>query len=383
MIVDALRKVWHEPAVTPRPRYSWWDLALVPAAFALVVIDLSETNDYVAARIGAGFVLCVLLPFRRRWPLAIHVAVILAVEPLASYVVHDDSQVPAVALLAVIGPYALLRWDSGRNIVLGADAMIVMVVVALLFGPSGDVFSYLLFWGTPVITGFAVRSRASVAEGRLREAQLAERHRIARELHDSVAHHVSGISIQANAAQAVVATQPEAAAAAMRQVSVAASEALNEMRRMVATLRAEDGTIELRPQAGLGEIAELATGRTAPRVEVEMTGDLELLEPSIEAGLYRLAQESVTNASRHARHAKVVWVRVVGGPTAIELTVIDDGDTTIAQGRPRDGFGLVGMRERATLLGGSFDAGPALPHGWRVEARLPRRTRPAPVEAVG
>ena len=122
----------------------------------------------------------------------------------------------------------------------------------------------------------------------------------------------------------------------------------------------------------MADIEQLATtGPVQPLVEVTLTGELQDLSPSVEAAIYRLAQESVTNARRHARHATRVSVRVAGEADRVLLTVDDDGSTGSPHRSP-DGYGLVGMRERATLLGGTFAAGPIADRGWRVEANLPR-----------
>ena len=108
-----------------------------------------------------------------------------------------------------------------------------------------------------------------------------------------------------------------------------------------------------------------------PRVEVDLSGDLEDLWPSVGAAVYRIAQESVTNAVRHARHATRIQIRVAGDADCVRLTVSDDGEAGSAVSS-LDGYGLVGMNERATLLGGSFEAGPGPERGWTVDAVLPR-----------
>jgi signal transduction histidine kinase len=134
-------------------------------------------------------------------------------------------------------------------------------------------------------------------------------------------------------------------------------------------LRANQDT-EFAPQPGVAEVEHLATDeRTNPRVEVTLDGELDDLSPAMGAAIYRLAQESVTNARRHARHASRVTVAVTGDADHVRLTIDDDGSA--AGNRATDGYGLVGMRERASLLGGTFHAGPA-ERGWRVEAVLPR-----------
>jgi signal transduction histidine kinase len=157
-----------------------------------------------------------------------------------------------------------------------------------------------------------------------------------------------------------------------------ASRALTEMRTIVGALRrGEDG--DLTPQLGVLDIERLAQSNGhAPRVDVTLTGDLAGLPPSVDATLYRLAQESVTNALRHARHATNVQVVVTGDDDCVRLSVWDDGDARPAgAASSSSGFGLLGMAERARLLGGTLDAGPGRDRGWTVVAELPRRTATA------
>ncbi len=141
---------------------------------------------------------------------------------------------------------------------------------------------------------------------------------------------------------------------------------------MVGALRQGDDAA-LAPQVGVPDIERLARSRgDQPPVEVHLSGDLADLSPSVGAAAYRIAQESVTNATRHARHATRIVVTVEGDRDRIRLTVRDDGDR-VSTTRPRDGFGIVGMTERATLLGGTLQAGPGPDRGWVVDAVLPRR----------
>jgi signal transduction histidine kinase len=212
---------------------------------------------------------------------------------------------------------------------------------------------------------------------RLREldqVKLRERQELARELHDTVAHHVSAIAIQAQAGRTVAAARPDRAVRALELIEEEASRTLAEMRTMVAVLRDGDGP-ELAPQRGVADIRRLAHDAAhGPRIDVELSGDLEALRPSVGAAMYRLAQESITNSLQHARHATRISVSVAGEADCVRLTVRDDGAAGAA-GRSGPGYGLVGMTERATLLGGTLEAGPAADHGWTVSATLPRAGR--------
>ena len=204
--------------------------------------------------------------------------------------------------------------------------------------------------------------------------KLLEREQLARELHDTVAHHVSAIAIQAQAGRTLAGSQPEAAVRALEVIEEAASRTLEELRGLVDALRQGEEP-ELAPQRGVADIARLAgTAGDGPAVEVELSGDLDGLRPLVGAAIYRIAQESITNAMRHARHATRVDVRVVADGDLVRLTVCDDGEAGASDGA--SGYGLVGMTERAALLGGTLDAGPAA-EGWTVSAVLPRNGTPA------
>ena len=128
----------------------------------------------------------------------------------------------------------------------------------------------------------------------------------------------------------------------------------------------------MRPQAALEDLSELTEDdRAGPAVELTIRGDRGALGPALEASIYRIAQESVTNATRHARNATLVAIEVDIGPTSVTVTVTDDGDPVGAAAGRAHGYGLVGMRERAEILGGTFESGPVAPRGWRVHATLP------------
>ncbi|MGH9151582.1 MAG: sensor histidine kinase [Acidimicrobiales bacterium] len=157
----------------------------------------------------------------------------------------------------------------------------------------------------------------------------------------------------------------------LETIEDAASRTLEEMRAIVAVLR--DATeADLAPQPGVADIARLARNTDSGlRVDVQLTGHLEGLSPPISAALHRIAQEAVTNAMRHARNATQVAVHVSDEDDVVRLRVHDDGATT-SPGHPTSGFGLLGMTERASLLGGVLRAGPRPEGGWSVDAVLPK-----------
>jgi signal transduction histidine kinase len=220
--------------------------------------------------------------------------------------------------------------------------------------------------------GAAIRYQASSRLREMDQVKLREREQLARELHDTVAHHVSAIAIQAQAGRTLAAADPDAAVDALEVIEEEASRTLAEMRTMVGALRQGEEP-DLAPQRGVADIERLArSAGDSPRVDVELWGDLDDLKPSVEAAIYRLAQESITNAVRHARHATRINVWVVGDDRCVRLTVSDDGDASSLSASASSGYGIAGMTERAKLLGGTLEAGPSRDRGWTVDAVLPR-----------
>jgi signal transduction histidine kinase len=218
------------------------------------------------------------------------------------------------------------------------------------------------------LTGLLVRERAAAERAVLAE----ERARIARELHDVIGHEVTVIALQADAAAAALAKAPERAAAPIAAIRRSAADALAEMRRVVGMLRVAEEE-DLRPQPGLVDVPALVEQSRAAGAHVDLT-----LRPpsrpthaSVELAAYRLVQEALTNARRHAPGAPVD-VRVVGDDAEVVVEVLNRRDGAIPAPRPESsGFGLVGMRERVRLLGGRLDAGPTDGGGFALTARLP------------
>lgn len=228
----------------------------------------------------------------------------------------------------------------------------------------------------------ALRDRAERLEiERDQQAQIAtaaERARIAREMHDIVAHSVGIIALQAGAAARVVHTQPDAAREAMSAVETAGRETLSGLRRMLGALREAGPGQEpsgrehapLRPADCLADVDRLARVTTAAgvRVDVEWRGERRVLPPELELSAFRVIQESVTNVVRHAE-TDACRVRVAYGPEELAVEITDRGRGAGRGTSP--GFGLAGMRERVALLHGEFTAAPVPGGGFRVTARLP------------
>jgi signal transduction histidine kinase len=376
MVRNAVRSLWAEPRVPDPPTRVWRDWALVAVLVPLAVLEVILREDLVwrpvALVLGAAPVFTLL--WRRTHPLVV-VAVAFGAQTLADAATlfgADESAVLYTTAYVLLLPYSLFRWGSGRDAAIG----LAMILVGLLINDTGlDLVIALGFFLFSAALGAAIRYRASSRLREMDQVKLREREQLARELHDTVAHHVSAIAIQAQAGRTVAESRPEAVVDALVVVEKEASRALTEMRTIVGALRRGEQS-DLTPQPGVADIERLArsTGNP-PHVDVTLTGDLDELRPSVDAALYRLAQESVTNALRHARHATLVHVVVTGDDDSVRLTVWDDGDARPVDAGSSSGFGLLGMAERARLLGGAFEAGPNRDGGWTVHAELPKRGR--------
>ncbi len=377
MAANTLRSLWEEPAAPNPPRRVWRDWVLVAVVLGLSVIEFLVRPDVtwrpIAFLVAAG--LGIALLWRRTHPLVVVLAVfgIVTVVDLASAAAPGEPFGLYTMAFVLPLPYALCRWASGRAVIIGlAFVLGTHVLRELVHTNYRD-----LAFGFPVLLavaalGLAVRYRESARSRQLEQAKLLEREQLARELHDTVAHHVSAIAIQAQAGRVMAATEPAAAVEALRTIEAEASRTLTEMRFMVGALRS-DQAADLVPQRGIADIERLAdSAGEIPRVTVQFSGDLDNLRPAVESTVYRLAQESVTNAVRHARNATWIDVRVAGEPDCVRLSVTDDGEDHGSATSLR-GYGIVGMTERATILGGTLAAGPRPDHGWAVLAVLPRK----------
>lgn len=377
MATDALRSLWVEPRPANPPETGAGDWALVAAfvGWALNEAVLRDGMAPVPLLLIATLAAVAPLPWRRTHPLfAVLVAFgTLIVIDLVRMATGTQGVLPSSVSATLVLTYALFRWGSGRDAVRGLLVILTWLAITFIADVTtlADTITGYAFFFFAAALGAAVRYRARIRVRDIEEAKAREREQLARELHDVVAHHVSGIAIQAQAGRAIAASNPGRAVEALATIEDAATQTLTELRAIVGVLRDAQHTA-FTPQPGMADIEQLATtGPVQPLVEVTLTGELQDLSPSVEAAIYRLAQESVTNARRHARHATRVSVRVAGEADRVLLTVDDDGSTGSPHRSP-DGYGLVGMRERATLLGGTFAAGPIADRGWRVEANLPR-----------
>ena len=381
---DSFRSLLNQPRVPNPPRRVWRDWVLVGLLIPTAVVEALVRNDVVWRPFSLALAIALILGllWRRTYPLGV-VAItfgtvtVVNVAALATGAGEVGLYVSvAIALL----PYSLFRWGSGRQALIGMAIIVgtgvFSTVTAALTDPSADVIvegviGGGLFLVLPAALGALVRYERYARVSEIEHVKLLEREQLARELHDSVAHHISAIVIQAQAGHTVAASHPEAAADALEAIEGEAVRTLAEMRLMVGTLR-DDKTADLGPQRGVADIERLAGNPgDGPLIDVDLSGDLDDLPRSVDTAIYRLAQESITNAVRHARNASRVSVSVTGNGTEVYLAVSDDGDPR-SSARSTSGYGLVGMNERATLLGGTLNAGPSPLRGWRVEAVIPK-----------
>lgn len=308
-------------------------------------------------------------------PLAQFLAVDVAVFFVASTRPRRTGLVAAAMALGTLVGYLCVRVLCGWNVGTSAEMAVAMtVVIAWLIGNS-----------THQAREYAERSRVQAAA----RAVTAERLRIAREMHDTVAHSIGIIALQAGAAARVIETQPAAAREALSSIEGAGRETLAGLRRMLGALRQAEpegpgdtghagyarelaDAAPLDPALGLADVDRLAATTTAAgvRVDVRWHGEPRPLPPEIDISAYRIIQEAVTNV---VRHAGIPSCRVTVDHRRTEelsIEITDDG-RGVRRGAAGTGWGLVGMRERATLLHGDFSAGPRPDGGFRVTARLP------------
>ncbi len=377
-------------------------LAGLVAAFSLVALWYARRDCEGACEPGGAAAVALVaaqslpLVWRRRRPLAVSLVTGLATAAygLAPY---PDLAMP-IPLGGVIGIYSVAAWGSRRAALLaGAIAAAVLVVVLSLPRTDADLvdaaFVSFALAGAWLLGDRARVQRALAAElaeravrlereraGEAQRAVASERARIARELHDVVAHHVSMMVVQAEAGPVAVEGDPARAAGAFEAIAATGRQALVEMRRLLGVLRGDgdgDQAPSLAPQPGLADVGSLVeqVGRAGLRVELVVEGPEAPLPAGVDLSAYRIVQEALTNAVKHGGPGRArVLVRY--GEHDLEVQVRDEGGRGPALTRPaegRAGQGLVGMRERVNLFGGELRAGPGPDGGFTVDARLPLR----------
>jgi signal transduction histidine kinase len=347
---------------------------LVDVLLVAVLIPASalELGSHSSGATRVGFAALASLPLlaRRRWPVPILGAVVAATIAEET-VIHRSMHLPAALAVYTVAAHC------SRSTAIRSGGLAILLLFLPLPGFVG--------WGPPIpeIAGWLLGDNLRTRRAYLRElearaerlereqeesarrAAAEEQARIARELHDVLAHNVSVMVVQAAAANDVFETQPQRAREALQAIERTGRSALTELRRLLGRVRQTD----FAPQPGLAGLGVLVEGVRAAGLPVTLyvDGDLDDLPAGLDLSAYRIVQEALTNAIKHA-DASLAEVRVRRTLDGVELEVVDDGAGPVGNGR---GQGLIGMRERASLLGGEVEAGPNPGGGFRVRAKLP------------
>jgi signal transduction histidine kinase len=357
-----------------------WDALLAVGVFLVAFVAVGVGSDTGAGDVVARFALilaaCVPLAFRRRWPIGVllvtgtatavypllssgaptELALIVAAYSAASLLDRRDVTrfvLPISIIAAAIDQGAQQRHDNWVEVLVGVS---FTVLLPILFGR--------------IVYNRRLRIRLD-RERAAADAVSEERVRIARELHDVVAHAIAVMVVQAGAARSVIDRDPAAATRAIAEVEATGRTGLAEMRRLIGVLTADDAAGELAPQPGLAQLDELVrTVRSAGLpVEVRTSGTERALPAGVDVNAYRVIQEALTNALKHAGNAHAS-VRVGYGDATLDIEVVDDGSGPVA-GADGTGHGLVGMRERVAVFGGTLETGARPGGGFLVNASFP------------
>ncbi|MFT5531317.1 MAG: signal transduction histidine kinase [Candidatus Poriferisodalaceae bacterium] len=329
------------------PRPGRWTAAAVIVLAVLVVAEVALTRTRLPFLVGfAGLITVATIMIRRSHALlALGVAVAARAGTVLVPAIEGDERTVGTGaqfIATIVIGYSAARWIHRRYAILAIS--VIILTIALSWSLAGDhigeAIGGLFGWTILAGVGIAMRVRADRAARNLDQVRLAERHDLARELHDVVAHHVSAIAVQADVAKALQATNPEATTAAIESIRSTATEALTEMRRMVGVLR--DGqTAE--PAALTESLRQLvATSPNEPHPTLSIDGDLSTVPSTIAAAVQRIVQESLTNARKYSRHASQVNVVLKRDALGVAISVANNGDTAVS-GECTAGYGLVGM----------------------------------------
>ncbi len=336
------------------------------------------------------FVILPTLPvmFRRRWPIAT-----LAVVFVAQAIAEMLDVVGSTWLAVIVATYSVGAHTDGRRRHIGVAVLGVVFVLMLIAGVLDDEVTLVDAIATTgiltaaLVLGDNVRRRrlhveslADRAERAERERDLLarervaeERNRIARELHDIVAHSVSVMVIQAAAARRNVTSRPDDAVVLLDNIERTGRQTMDELRQVLGVLRDPEAGRLAVPVPTLADLESLVDTHVGLPVRLTVTGGIDDVPAGVGLAAYRVVQEALTNATRHAGPGATVDVTITRAAAQLEVCVEDDGRgaSTMRQGPRDEGYGLLGMRERVTAAGGTFAAGPRPGGGWRVSARLP------------
>lgn len=347
------------PGTTREP--TWWGSLLVIGATAPIAWRRSApvAAAYVAVTMQ---VLCEVLDVAGAgW-----IGVLITIYSLGA---HAQGRRRSVALGVIIVLLTSLLVGGVLSSDIGWDAVISTVVVSTGAFVLGD----NLQKRRQHLVNLAERAERAERERELlaRERVTEERTRIARELHDVVAHSVSVMVIQAGAARRQLALDPDRAAEALANIETTGRHAMDELRRVLGVLRREEAGQPLEPQPGIDAIASLAASDPDLSVELHIDDGLDTVPQSVGLNAYRVVQESLTNVRRHAGTVGCVQISLRRDGGVLVVEVADDGRGAAADRAGAPGFGLVGMHERVAALGGELEVGPRRGGGWRVRACLP------------
>jgi signal transduction histidine kinase len=369
-------------------RYRDRVFAGVLAVGLVTEVWVASYAEHRLASTAAALLATLPLAVRRRYPIPVFVLVLVGTGALSSLSPDFDENSGIFFIAFVFNLYSLGANTYGRQAWV-ATALVIPCITWFLFhdGDSfhpGDVAFALFVIGGPYAAGVGLRLRRDreqrltrrtvelelERDARARAAVAEERRRIARELHDVVAHAISVTVVQARGGRRVLDVDVEQARTAFDSIERTGEQALGEMRRLLGMLREEDPNAGRAPQPSLARLDALAEDLRSSGLPVEVAVDGETVElaPGVDLAAYRIVQEALTNTLKHAGPA-IAHVHVHYCGDAVELTVEDDGAGT-GKGNGT-GNGLVGIRERVAVVGGTLEAG-ALPEGgFRIHARLP------------
>jgi len=377
------------------------DVAVAVVVAVLSVVDVASANDVgmrgqrSADALAYALVIAgsLSLFWRRRAPLAV-LAIVIAVL----IIVYLREYGALLSVLGLPALYAVAAHEEHRRrawwaMVVACVAVMLAACVSVLDAEEGFAYltalSMVAFLAAAMTAGVLIRNRerifvdterrAAAAEAdRLAEAERAvasERSRIAREMHDVVAHSMSVVAVQAAAGRAIVHANPDKAADVFARIESVGRESLAELRRMLGVLRDTGaGDASLSPQPGIADIAGAVAQSSASGVATELVvdGRQRDIAPGIELAAYRIVQEALTNVRKHAGRTASATVRVSYETHALVVDVSDDGSgAATSLSGIGSGHGLIGMRERVEIYGGEFTAGPRQGGGYAVRAVLP------------
>ena len=364
------------------------DVAVAAVVALWVVFDLRlrhgfrfELPEAWFAVLGAAATLPVAV--RRIWPIPV-LAVVTAAVAVLTALGRAQLDMDIMLGMAIYTVAVTSRRPVAVAALIGTEAVLICGLIAAAAGAHGpaDTAHSLLTAGALWFVGDSVRERrrylAACREQEAERGRIAvreERVRIARELHDVVAHTLSVVTFQAGVGRKIAAARPAEALLALRAVEVTGRSALEELRRILGLLRDDDGEApSLVPAPGVGDLEELARTVRAAGISVTLavTGEMAALPPAASLTVYRIVQEALTNVVKHAPGAQAT-ARVQAGRDGLLITVDNNRGTSGPAGSPPEGarHGLVGMTERAAAFGGTLDAGPVAGGGFQVTAFLP------------